>query len=151
MSPARAPDRPVRPTVTDVRRRRRALPLLLAPLLLAGAACGERDDVVYTAERVVVYDPDQLPAPTTTLVVAGPVLIDRIWSPEPTIAEVLGTGAVPFDPITVDDGPADVVVFDVADDGSFLLRLTIPEEGAHTVCVRDACGRVFVEVDVAAD
>lgn len=126
----------------------------LARLLLLLAvlgACGESNDVVYTADRVVVYDPDVLPPATTVpSAPAGSVVIERIWSPEPAIAEVSGIGAIASDPVTVDDVPADLTAFDVVEDGSFTLRVRIFAEGAHTVCVRDECGRVFVELDAGA-
>ena len=44
--------------------------------------------------------------------------------------------------MTVDGAPAPVESFVEADDG-FVLQVRIEEEGAHTVCVRDACSRVF--------
>jgi hypothetical protein len=102
------------------------------------------------------------PAPTTTLVLvdelpgeptdppsasapaeaAGRVVIDRLYSPANATAELTGTGAVFGDPVTVDGEPADLLSFDI-DDGVFTAQVWIEVEGAHTVCVADACGRVF--------
>jgi len=113
-------------------------------LVVLGAGCGGADDVVFTADEVVVYDADAVPETTVVVTPSGPVVIDRIWSPEAATAEVLGAGALPSDPVMVDDEPADVLLFDVDDAGSFTLRVRIVEDGAHTVCVRDVCGRVFV-------
>ncbi len=126
----------------------------LAPLLALGAAgaCGGANDVVYTADQVVVYEPDSALASTTTLPTPdGPVVIERIWSPENEIAEVLGFGAIATDAIAVDDGPAELVTFDIDASGSFTLRVRIGEAGAHSVCIRDECGRVFVELAPSPD
>lgn len=81
---------------------------------------------------------------------AGRVTIDELSSPENGIALVVGRGAVAADPVTVDDVTADVVAFDVAADGTFEARVFIADEGAHTVCVADACGRVYT-LDPDAD
>lgn len=118
----------------------------LAVLTAVVASCGESNDVVYTDD--VVQPPGVAitvpPATTVVEVATGPVVIERIWSPENGIAELLGTGATAADPVTVDDATAEVAGFEVDGDGSFTLRVRIAEEGAHTVCVRDECGRVFV-------
>jgi hypothetical protein len=71
------------------------------------------------------------------------ITIDRLFSPANATAEMSGTGAVATDPVTVDDQPADVRSFTVDADGRFVLRVWIEEEGPHTVCVADECGRVF--------
>ena len=81
---------------------------------------------------------------------AGRVTIDELSSPENAIALVVGRGAVAADPVTVDGAPADVVSFDVAADGTFETRVFVVDEGAHTVCVADACGRVYT-LDPDAD
>jgi hypothetical protein len=71
------------------------------------------------------------------------VTIERLSSPEPGIAAAVGSGAISSDPVTVDGEAADVVAFDVSDDGSFEVRVFIADEGAHTVCILDVCDRVF--------
>lgn len=73
--------------------------------------------------------------------------VDRLYSPANATAEANGSGAVPTDPVTVDGEPADVLSF-VEDAGSFVLQVRIDDEGAHTVCVVDTCGRVYT---LAAD
>jgi hypothetical protein len=70
-------------------------------------------------------------------------VIDRLWSPEPAIARVEGTGASSAATVTVDGQPGDVVGFDLGDDDSFDIRIFVEDEGAHTVCVGDTCGRVY--------
>ncbi|MFP5486797.1 MAG: hypothetical protein ACLGHQ_00620 [Acidimicrobiia bacterium] len=74
---------------------------------------------------------------------SGRVVIDRLSSPANATAEVIGTGALPGDQVSVDGLPADVVSFVVEPDGSFTVQVRIEDEGAHTVCVADTCGRVF--------
>ena len=83
-------------------------------------------------------------APSTA---ARVILFDRLFSPANATAEVDGVGALPGDPVTVDDEPADVVSFEVDADG-FVAKIRIDDEGAHTVCIADTCGRVFT---LAAD
>lgn len=84
---------------------------------------------------------------TTTAVaataVADPVIIERLSSPANATAEVVGTGGRPSDEVTVDGDLADLLSFEVDDDGGFVARVWIADEGAHTVCVADACGRVY--------
>lgn len=82
---------------------------------------------------------------TTTGDVADPtsVVIERLSSPANATAEVVGTGGRPSDEVTVDGDPADVLSFDVKADGGFIARVWIADEGAHTVCVADTCGRVY--------
>ncbi len=118
-----------------------ALPLAVAPLALL--ACSESDDVVFTADTVVVYRDGNDSSTTVVVVPPNPVVIERIWSPEATTAELLGVGALLTDPVTVDGRPADVLAFDVDADG-FTLQVRILEAGAHEVCVRDRCDRVFL-------
>lgn len=76
------------------------------------------------------------------------ITIDLLSSPQNARAEVLGSGALESDPVTVDGRPADVESFTEEPDGRFRLRVRIEEEGAHTVCVAEVCGRVFT---LAAD
>ena len=87
--------------------------------------------------------------PTTT---AGetivPIEIDRAWSPANAIARIEGRGATATDPVTVDGDPAMAESFAADDGGGFVLQVRIADEGAHTVCVRDACSRVYT---LAAD
>ena len=73
----------------------------------------------------------------------GRITIDRLHSPANATAEMNGVGAVIGDPVSVDDQPGDVLTFDVLADGTFTMQVWIPDEGAHTVCVADACGRVY--------
>lgn len=88
--------------------------------------------------------PGEVPEPTIEPISdAGRVVIHRLSSPDNATAEVTGTGARRGDPVTVDGVPADLLSFDVAADGTFTIRLRIDDEGAHTVCVADACGRVY--------
>lgn len=76
------------------------------------------------------------------------IVIDRLWSPANATAEIEGIGAVPTDAVTVDGERADVLSFDRAADGAFVAQVRIDDEGAHTVCIADACGRVYT---LAAD
>ena len=78
--------------------------------------------------------------PTT---VQSNVVIDLLRSPENATVEATGTGAAYDDVITVDGLPADVISFDVAADGSFVVLARVEDEGAHTFCVGGACGRVY--------
>ena len=100
------------------------------------------------AEPSPTTAPATVPVPTTSasaLPVAttqSVVTIDALISPENATVEVTGAGANYSDPITVDGLPADVISFNVADD-TFVARLWVEEEGAHTVCVGGACGRVY--------
>lgn len=112
--------------------------------LAAAAACGTADDPVYV-DAVVGDSPstvvEEPPPPVTELRL--PIVIDRAWSPENAIAELVGSGARADDPVVVDERPADVVGFEIDDAGAFVLRVRIVDEGAHTVCLRDECSRVF--------
>lgn len=80
---------------------------------------------------------------TPTSEAPGRVVFDRLYSPANATAEVIGTGALLGDPVTVDGQPADVLSFVVEADGTFTAQVWIEDEGAHTVCVADTCGRVF--------
>ena len=100
-----------------------------------------------TTTLVVV---DELPAePTDSPLESAPedaggrVTFDRLYSPANATAEVTGTGALFGDPVTVDGEPADLLSFEAATDGTFTAQIWIEDEGAHTVCVSDTCGRVF--------
>jgi hypothetical protein len=79
---------------------------------------------------------------------AEPIEIEALFSPANATAEMSGLGAETTDAVTVDGNPADVLSFEVGPDGRFVLRVWIDDEGAHTVCVADACGRVYT---LAAD
>ena len=103
-----------------------------------------------TAPATIVV-PTELPAEpteptvvstTTTAGSSGRVVFDRLHSPANATAEVTGRGAVPGDPVTVDGEPADLLTFAIAAD-AFTARVWIEDEGAHTVCIADTCGRVF--------
>lgn len=74
---------------------------------------------------------------------SGRVVFDRLYSPANATAEATGTGALLGDRVTVDGQPADVLSFVVEADGTFTVQVWIEDEGAHTVCVADTCGRVF--------
>jgi hypothetical protein len=87
----------------------------------------------------LVVEPDAAPTP---------IEIETLFSPANATAEMSGTGAVATDAVTVDADPADVLSFDVDTEGRFVLQVWIDDEGAHTVCVADACGRVYT---LAAD
>lgn len=73
----------------------------------------------------------------------GRIVFDRLYSPSNATAEVTGTGAAPGDPVTVDGSPADVLSFEIAPDGAFVAQVWVEDEGAHTLCVADTCGRVY--------
>jgi len=136
--------------------------LALSATLLASCAGGDGREMAEAVDPLPVRSTSIAPAdpvqsePTATLDLptspadAGRVTIDQLSSPEHGIALVTGRGAVAADPVTVDDAPADVVSFDVAADGTFDTRVFIADEGAHTVCVADACGRVYT-LDPDAD
>ncbi|MEM9517663.1 MAG: hypothetical protein AAGA42_22645 [Actinomycetota bacterium] len=81
--------------------------------------------------------------PSSTAVAASPIVIERLWSPENAVAEMNGSGASPGAVVTVDDETQTDASFDFGTDGAFTMRVQILDEGAHTVCVDDACGRVY--------
>ena len=70
------------------------------------------------------------------------ITVERAWSPANATAQIEGSGATAADPVTVDGDPADVESF-VEAGGGFVLQVHIEDEGAHTVCVREVCSRVF--------
>ncbi|MEM8618172.1 MAG: hypothetical protein AAGF73_00480 [Actinomycetota bacterium] len=80
---------------------------------------------------------------TATTDAGGSIVVERLWSPENAIAEMNGTGAAREAVVTVDDESRPDATVDVGSDGTFTMRVEILDEGAHTVCVDDACGRVF--------
>jgi hypothetical protein len=95
-------------------------------------------------EPVVIAEPSPTTRPPTApATVQSDVEIDLLRSPENAMVEATGTGAAYGDAVTVDGVPADVITFDIAADGSFALLLRVEDEGAHTVCVGEACGRVY--------
>ncbi len=71
------------------------------------------------------------------------IVVNRLFSPANATAQVEGIGGRPTDPVTVDGAPADVLTFDRQSDGTFVAQVWIADEGAHTVCVVDTCGRVY--------
>ncbi len=85
--------------------------------------------------------PPNSSAPTT--VAPSAIVIERLWSPENAVAEMNGSGASPNAVVTVDDDTQADATFDFGPDGEFTMRVEILDEGAHTVCVDDACGRVY--------
>ena len=133
--------------------------LVLSALVLLGACSSDGRELA----DPVFPPPATDPTSTTTLVILdelpgeptappaeeapdeseGRVTFDRLHSPANATAEVTGTGARYGDPVTVDGEPADLLSFDAADDGAFTAQVWIENEGAHTVCVADTCGRVF--------
>ena len=71
------------------------------------------------------------------------VVFEQLFSPANATAEIVGSGAVADHAVTVDGEPADVRSFVTGDDGTFAARIWIEDEGAHTVCIADTCGRVY--------
>lgn len=144
------------------RRLRRGLAVLVAAAAVAGCGRDGRElaDPIFpppsneplsaaelppaTSDQLTDELPGEVAEPTSEPVAdASRVVIDRLGSPANATAEVTGAGARRGDPVTVDGVPADLLSFDVAADGTFTIRLWIDDEGAHTVCVADACGRVY--------
>lgn len=163
MPPRRLPAKPPIRPVSDLAAMRRAVFVTLVTVALVGCA-GDGRSLQEPAfapppPEAVVIEPGASVAPATDVLtppsalsaapstVARAIEFDRLFSPANATAEVDGTGALPGDSITVDDEPADVISFDVHDDG-FVARIRIDDEGAHTVCIADTCGRVFT---LAAD
>jgi hypothetical protein len=128
--------------------------LAVAGLVVAGGACGDADDTVFVAESAVSVEvpaggPTTTARSTTTVPeTIVPIEIDRAWSPANAIAQIEGRGATVTDPVTVDGDAATTESFVDDDGGGFVLQVRIEDEGAHTVCVRDACSRVYT---LAAD
>ena len=121
---------------------------LVVACVVAGGACGDADDTVFVADSSVRVE---VPVDRPTTGVAEtivPIEIDRAWSPANAIAQIEGRGATASDPVTVDGSPATTESFADDDEGGFVLQVRIEDEGAHTVCVRDACSRVYT---LAAD
>ena len=120
---------------------------------LAGCASGDGRELADAVEPLPTTTTSVPPATPLTVdlptvvtgvpTTAGSVVIERLSSPENAIALIEGFGAASTDPITVDDAPGDVIEFDVAADGSFVARVFVADEGAHTVCVAATCGRVY--------
>ena len=121
----------------------------MAIVLLVATSCASDSAPVFVDDLV-----EEAPQPATTAVVVpattespppllDPIEVTRAWSPANATAEIIGTGAVATDVVTVDDRPAAPESFDVDGSGGFTLRVRIEDEGAHTVCVRDVCSRVF--------
>ena len=149
-----------------MRRRATEFAALTALLVLASCASNDGRELAEAVDPLPVRDTTIASATTAPLATldlptvvtgvptvppdAGRVTIDELSSPENGIALVVGRGAVAADPVTVDDVAADVVAFDVAADGTFEARVFVADEGAHTVCVADACGRVYT-LDPDAD
>lgn len=100
------------------------------------------DDASSTVDVLPSEPLDDASAPTDADE-GGRVVIDRLSSPANATAEATGTGALLGDPVTVDGVPADLLSFEVDADGSFTVQVWIEDEGAHTVCIADTCGRVF--------
>lgn len=98
-----------------------------------------------TAEPVAASDPM---ADSDFGTLSSGIVIDQLSSPANATVEIRGWAAAASDPITVDGDPADVLEFERSRDGSFVARVWVDEEGAHTVCVADVCGRVYT---LAAD
>ena len=125
---------------------------------LACSACASDGRELREPTAVLPAPATSAPIPTTVVAATETVVtsstprvsIVELRSPENAIAEASGVGAVPGDAVTVDGEPADLVSFDLAAGGGFVARIHIPDEGAHTVCVADGCGRVYT-LDVAAE
>jgi hypothetical protein len=127
------------------RRVARAVLAIGATAIAVGCGGSEQpifvDDVVEPATTTTTIL--VVPATTAAPPVVEPVEIARAWSPENATAEIIGTGAASTDPVTVDDVLVTPESFTVDADGEFTVRVTIADEGAHTVCVRDVCSRVY--------
>lgn len=124
---------------------------LMGVLAAAAMGCGGNeepifvDDVVDVVEEVAtttvaVIVPATTEAPQPVL---DPVVVTRAWSPANATAEIVGTGAVATDEVTVDDQNVLTEMFTLDGEGGFAMRVRIEDEGAHTVCIRDVCSRVF--------
>lgn len=143
----------------------RRLAVVLAAVLMSACSSDGRelaepvfppppvDTVAPTTVDLLPSEPPDptLPPPGTeppatdapNLAVDRRVVVDRLSSPANATAEAVGTGARPGDTITVDGEEADILRFDVSSDGSFTATVRIEDEGAHTVCIADGCGRVY--------
>lgn len=132
-------------------------------LALTAAGCSETDPVVFVDAVVdehtgvgddaggdvsVARETSSSGSSAATTLPVTPIVVDRAWSPANATAEIIGTGALVDDIVTVDGELAVIDSFTIDADGRFSLRVTIDDEGAHTVCVRDSCSRVFT---LAAD
>lgn len=111
-------------------------PVQAVPVTPVTVPADPRGDRLTTADSPSLAPPDASDA-------APVIVIDRLSSPANAIAEIEGTGAIPTDRLTVDGGQADVVSFDRRGDGTFVARVRIETEGAHTVCIAEECGRVY--------
>jgi hypothetical protein len=124
------------------------------PALSAGPSIPDGEIPALDLPTVVTVpvetDPIAPGSPITGPSAPSRVVIDELSSPENAVALAVGSGARTSDPVTVDGVAGDVVSFDVAEDGSFEVRVFIADEGAHTVCIGDACGRVYT-LDPDAD
>lgn len=130
-----------------------AMTAAAATVTMAIAGCGGNEEPIFvddvvegaTTTTTVVIVPATTDAPPTPV---DPVVVTRAWSPANATAEIAGTGALATDVVTVDERQVPTETFAVDDDGGFTLRVRIEDEGAHTVCIRDVCSRVFT---LAAD
>ncbi len=104
--------------------------------------------VAETASTALLTVPPTAAFVVETTASFAAIEIEALFSPANAIAEMSGTGAEPTDAVTVDADPADVLSLEVDARGQFVLQVWIDDEGAHTVCVADACGRVYT---LAAD
>lgn len=125
----------------------RRVGLLLSAASIAASCGGDSapifvDDVVEpaTTTTTIVIVPATTEGPLPTL---DPVTVTRAWSPGPGIAEIIGTGALLTDAISVDGLPESADSFILDENGGFTMRVLTGFEGSHDVCIRDVCMRIF--------
>lgn len=120
----------------------------MGAVAVAAVGCSANDEPIFVDDVVeavattstVVIVPATTEAPQRLI---DPVVVTRAWSPANATAEIIGTGAIATDVVTVDDQQVLAEMFSADADGGFTLRVRIEDEGAHTVCIRDVCSRVF--------
>jgi len=136
---------------------RSATILAVGLVVVVGACSTDGRDLKPPTEPLPAATTTTISAPTSTVAMTpatseaivtlpaepSTIEIEQLYSPANATAEMSGFGADLSDAVTVDDEPGDVLSFEAAADGGFVLQVWIEEEGAHTVCVADTCGRVY--------